>query len=92
LVLVRPCKTTAAYEALPEQELRLDLEQVRHRLTATGWIPVADAGVLLVMRKDVDATVFRSGKLLIKTLDQALAQRVWDEVSRAYDGGASDGR
>lgn len=92
MVLLRPCRTTAAYEAIPERDLRLDLgalETVFHR---EGWRTLANAGVMLVMQRGTDdVSLFQSGKLLIKTRDAAVAQRVWRDVGPLYLGG-EDGR
>lgn len=91
LVLLQPCKTTAAFEAIPDSDLRLDLEAVEQRLHAAGWRTLANAGVMLVIRRGTDdASVFKSGKLLIKTRDATVAQRVWTEISPHY--GAMHGR
>ncbi len=87
MVLLQPCKTTAAYEAIPERDLRLDMRELERRLHAAGWRTLADAGIMLVVQKENrDASVFQSGKLLIKTLDPAVAQRVWEELSTLYPG------
>lgn len=91
MVLLQPCKTTAAYEAIPERDLRLDLEAVERNLHASGWRTLANAGIMLVIQRGADdASVFQSGKLLIKTRDPAVAERVWGEISAQYRG--PDGR
>ena len=62
------CKNRAGYEAIPTGKLRLQLAQVEKDLQAAGFEPVANAGILLVMRWDaVELSVFESGKLLFKT-------------------------
>jgi hypothetical protein len=91
MVLLQPCKTTAAYEAIPERDLGLDLETVERSLHGAGWRTLANAGVMLVIQRGPDdASVFRSGKLLVKTRDPVVAQRVWAEVSAHY--GSAHGR
>lgn len=80
MTVLRPCKTTAAYEAIPERDLGLDLDAVEERLAADGWRTVANAGVLLVMAREKEATVFPSGKVLIKTTERPVAERVWDAI------------
>jgi hypothetical protein len=87
MVLLQPCKTTAAYEAIPERDLGLDLEAVEQRLHGAGWETLANAGVMLVIRRGADdASVFKSGKLLVKTRDATVARRIWADVSAHYGG------
>jgi TATA-box binding protein (TBP) (component of TFIID and TFIIIB) len=85
MVLLRPCKTTAAYEAIPERELQLDLDRVEGALHARGWRTLANAGLMLVVQRGPDdASIFRSGKLLVKTRDADVARRVWEEIGPLY--------
>ena len=49
MVLIQPCKTTAAFEAIPERDLDLDLDRLEERLVAAGWRSVANARVLLIV-------------------------------------------
>lgn len=85
MVVVKPCATAAAYEAVPERELRLDMPAVQKRLNAGGWRTLADAGVMIVVQKEAtSASIFRSGKLMVKTQDAAHAERVWQEISPLY--------
>lgn len=87
MVLLQPCRTTAAYEAIPEGDLGLDLGRFAEHAQRLGWEVLADAGVMLVVRRGPDdASVFRSGKLLIKTRDRTVAERVWTELSALYPG------
>ncbi len=83
--VLRPCKTSAAFEAIPEGDLDLDLDDLEARLVGDGWRTVANARVLLVVAKDLEATVFPSGKVLIKTTERPEAERVWDAIRRHLD-------
>jgi hypothetical protein len=69
LALLRPCRNTAAFEIVPERELKLDLAVVEARLLEAGYRRVVRAGVMLIMRKDLEVSVYRSGKMLLKTRD-----------------------
>jgi hypothetical protein len=80
MVLLKPCKTTAAFEAIPQDDQALDLDALERTLADAGWMPVANARVMLIVAKTVEATIFQSGKLLIKTMDRAQAQRTLDEL------------
>lgn len=69
------CKNRAGYEAFPQQKLRLRLHDVERDLKEAGFEPLANAGILLVVKwEDVELSVFESGKLLFKTRDEAKAR------------------
>jgi TATA-box binding protein (TBP) (component of TFIID and TFIIIB) len=62
------CKNRAGYEAVPNARLKLDLRKLEGELKEAGFEPLANAGILLVVRwEDVELSVFESGKLLFKT-------------------------
>jgi TATA-box binding protein (TBP) (component of TFIID and TFIIIB) len=68
------CKNRAGFEAVPRQKLRLRLDDVERQLAEAGFEPLANAGLLLVVRwEQVELSVFESGKLLFQTreLDDA---------------------
>lgn len=88
MVLLRPCRTSAAYEAIPESDLELDIPRLEARLMELGWAPLANAGIMLVVRKNVEATIFQSGKLLIKTRERDRAEQVWNELGPALEAAA----
>jgi TATA-box binding protein (TBP) (component of TFIID and TFIIIB) len=69
------CKNRAGYEAMPKERLKLDLRDVERTLQDAGFEPLANAGILLVVRwESVELSVFESGKLLFKTRDEADAR------------------
>lgn len=62
------CKNRAGFEAIPKAKLKLDLRALEGELKDAGFEPLANAGILLVVRwEDVELSVFESGKLLFKT-------------------------
>ena len=75
--LVEPCKTEAAFEARPEQTLRLDIAASERVLAAAGFSIVANARVLLMVRREgcCDASLFPSGRILLKTREKSMADR-----------------
>ena len=81
MVLIQPCRTTRALEAIPEGDLDLDLQALEPQLEKRGWEPRVNAGIMLIVRKEHEATIFRNGRVLIKTLDLTAAQAVWDDLS-----------
>lgn len=69
------CKNRAGYEAIPQSKLKLRLYELERELKEAGFEPLANAGILLVVRwEDVELSVFESGKLLFKTQDQGKAR------------------
>ena len=69
------CKNRAGYEAVPAQRMKLRLLDVERDLHEAGFEPLANAGILLVVKwEDVELSVFESGKLLFKTRDEGKAR------------------
>lgn len=79
--LLRPCKNTAAFEALPDSAgLKVDLDLLERTLVAGGWTLVVNAAVMLIVRRDIEVSVYRSGKMLLKTRDPDAALRTFREL------------
>lgn len=72
--LLRPCKTTAAYEALPNDEVKLDLEKVTKILEGEGMKVTYARVILIAHNKGIETTIYPSGKLLVKTDSEDVAQ------------------
>lgn len=76
--ILRPCKNTAAFEALPDNgRLTVDLDALERTLQEEGWTLVVNAAVMLIVRKDIEASIYRSGKMLLKTRDPDIARQVF---------------
>lgn len=45
MVLIQPCRTTAALEAIPEADLDLDISALEPHLERDGWEPRVNAGI-----------------------------------------------
>lgn len=64
------CKNRAGYEAIPRERVKWDLRALEGTLKEAGFEPLANAGILLVVKwEQVEVSVFESGKLLFKTRD-----------------------
>lgn len=61
--------------------MSLDLSRIRTTLESAG-IPVLDARVLLIASDRPEVTISRSGRLLFKTDDPAVARAAFDRLSR----------
>ncbi|HET6404163.1 MAG TPA: hypothetical protein VFH78_05910 [Candidatus Thermoplasmatota archaeon] len=69
------CKNRAGYEAVPRGRMKLDLRKLEGELQEAGFEPLANAGILLVVRwEDVELSIFESGKLLFKTREMDKAR------------------
>lgn len=71
--IVRLCKSTAAYEAIPKKNLKLNLDKCEKKFIDMGY-RVINAKVMLVVDGEIETTVFPSGKLLVKTDDKTVAE------------------
>ena len=81
--VVRPCATSAGYEARPRKPLQLSLAEAEARLRGAEVEVVRNAGVVLLARAGCDVTVFPTGKLLLKTTDEALAEAAARRIAGA---------
>ncbi len=76
------CCSADAFDAVPQSLVKVDIGKALAALVAAGWHEVADAGVMCVVAKDgVEATLYSSGRVLVKTSDAGIAERA---VARLY--------
>jgi len=60
---------------VPKRKVTLDLEDCERRLGAAGYEILSNAGVMLVVRREVEVTVYPHGRLLMHPVterDEAL--------------------
>lgn len=96
--ILRPCKNTAAFEVIPDRgDLKLDVSALQPKLEAEGWHTVANAVVMLIVRRafagaegEVELSIYRSGKLLIKTRQPEVAKAVYDAAWPHIDPDADE--
>lgn len=79
--LLKPCRTATAFISTPRHPARLDLSATARDLEAAGW-RVNDVKVMLILGGDPELTLYESGKVLVKTDDEAEARRAIDRVYR----------
>ncbi len=77
--MMRPCRTTAAYFATLRKPISLDLEETRRTLEGRGY-SITDCGVLLIIHNDPERTLYRSGRILVKTSEEGLARPAVEEI------------
>lgn len=73
---LRLCSGRAAFEAIPNPKLQLDLPTIRGRLEAQG-VAVVDARVMLIFSLGAEVTLGRDGRILIKTADPKAADAIF---------------
>ena len=79
--LIKPCKSTAAFEAVPQDQVKLDLESLIPKLSSSGFQIITDAGVLLVVEKDgCEISIYPTGKLLLKIDEIYAAEKLAAEL------------
>ncbi len=82
-ILLVPCKSTAAYEALPNKNgrhLNLNLNKIKNLMISMGYEEICDARVMIIMKKKIEITLYPSGKLIIKTESKSDAEIVMNEI------------
>lgn len=82
--MMRPCSTTAAYFATLRKQITLDLQEARGALE-TGGYRVTDCGVLLIIHDEPERTLYRTGRVLIKTGEEGTARRAAEELYNFLD-------
>lgn len=79
---LKPCRYDA-WDAVPKRRVRFDLPSCWSKLRAGGYELVADVGVMLVVRKEVEVTLYPNGRLLMHPVrTKEHADRVAQEVYR----------
>lgn len=72
---VKPCKFDA-YEAVPKIKVDLDLDLCEKILSGKGYEILANPGVMLVVRKDIEMTLYPGGRVLMHPVkDRSEASR-----------------
>ena len=72
--LLKPCRTSAAIEAIPTARLVLDLGLCEEILKMSCTI-VANAGIMLIVHDLCEVSIHRDGRLILKTDSQEVAAR-----------------
>ncbi len=80
---VKPCRFDA-YEAVPKGRITLDLDRCQRALSGKGYEILSNAGVMLVVKKVVEITLYPHGRLLMHPVkERETALRIAHEVYEA---------
>lgn len=88
---IQRCRTKSALEVLPLMQDKVDMDEAERRLTKDGWT-VVNANILLVATHSdfPETTLYKEGRLLIKTMDPKEAWRAAAKVYECATGLADD--
>jgi hypothetical protein len=77
--LLEPCKTSAGFMSTLKGDVKLDLQNTASVLREAAY-EVTDVGPLLVVKKDVELTLYRNAKIIAKTDSREEAEKAVGEV------------
>ena len=86
--LLRPCDSSAAFELKPRKAAKLDLQQALEWLRARKFRKVVDAGVMVIVERECMVNLYPSGRMLLRTSDEKLAEKLAAEVGLLLNGAA----
>jgi ArsR family metal-binding transcriptional regulator len=83
---IKPCRFDA-YEAVPKGRLSLDLDECEKSLAQKGYEVISNAGVMLVLKKGVEITLYPHGRLLLHPVGEReealrIARELYDALGR----------
>lgn len=82
-IAVKPCRFDA-YEAVPKGRISLDLDECEKALAGKGYEVLSNAGVMLVLRRGIEITLYPHGRLLLHPVgDRETALRAAKELYTA---------
>ena len=86
--LLRPCQGSAAFELKPRQTAKLDLQRALEWLRQRKFRKVVDAGVMVIVERECMVNLYPSGRMLLRTSDEQLAEKLAAEVGLLLNGAA----
>ena len=86
--LLRPCQNSAAFELKPRQAAKLDLQRALEWLRQRKFHKVVDAGVMLIVERECMVNLYPSGRILLRTSNEQLAEKLAAEVGLLLNGAA----
>ncbi|MDH3365528.1 MAG: hypothetical protein OEM29_05965 [Thermoplasmata archaeon] len=83
---IKPCKADA-FEVVPKRKVILDLDECERLLRDHGYEIVSNRGVMLVVRKEIEMTLYPHGRILlhpVETREEAskIAQSLYSAIGR----------
>ena len=84
--LLRSCQNSAAFELKPHKTAKLDLQQALEWLRKRKFRKVVDAGVMVIVERECMVNLYPSGRMLLRTNDEKLAEKLAEEVGLLLNG------
>jgi ArsR family metal-binding transcriptional regulator len=83
---IKPCRADA-FEVVPKRKIVLDLVECARMLEENGYEIVSNRGVMLVVRKGIEMTLYPHGRVLlhpVKTKEEArsTARELYTAIGR----------
>ena len=83
--ILKPCKTSAAFEAIPKFQCRLDLDRCEEILSNSCKI-VANARILLIVSDKCEVSIHKDGRLILKTDSSEVANEQAARIAGWLEG------
>lgn len=83
--VLKPCKTSAAFEAIPRERFSLDLDRSEEILKKVCTI-VTNAGILLIVNDRCEVSIHKDGRLILKTDSQEVAAEQAGRIAGWLEG------
>ena len=77
--IIRPCSTKAAFEGILKRKVALNLPEASSKLRDKGYEIIAVTNYVMVVRKDHELTIFPSGRVIVKDIDDLSSAKVFIE-------------
>jgi len=76
-MIIRKCATKGAFEVIPEKNMKIDLGKIKKIFEVIVDMPM----LLLIKIGNSEATVYKTGKLIIRNVNsKELAQKIAENI------------
>ncbi|ACL17243.1 hypothetical protein [Methanosphaerula palustris] len=83
--VLKPCKTSAAFEAIPRDRFSLDLDLCEEILKEVCTI-VVHAGIMLIVSDQCEISIHKDGRLILKTDSGEVAREQTGRIAGWLEG------
>ncbi len=74
--IIRPCSTGAAYEGILKRKVTLNLKESSNKLKDKGYELIAVTDYVMIVKKDYEFTLFPTGRVLVKDIEDFSSAKV----------------
>ncbi len=86
---VEPCATSNAFEVKFKKDARIDIERAEKALAKLGQVLAKTAVVLVLKREDCSASLYASGRIMLKGVTREEAEALGKKLSAALEKGGA---